>query len=87
MIRSNERVTSVEITPTKFYALAEVMQTIPQPRKDGLKAFIKKTEEYTDVIDEQVRGLQGSHNDLIQQLRLSTPQFRQSFRQTLTVIP
>lgn len=79
MIR-NERPTSVEITPSKFYALAEVMQTIPQPRKDGLKAFIKKTEEFTDVIDEQVRGLQGSHNDLIQQLRLSTKEKNDSFK-------
>lgn len=76
-MKSDER---AEITPTKFYALAEVMQTLPSTKKDGLKAFIKKTEEFTDTIDEQVRSLSSSHADLIQQLRLSTREKNDSFK-------
>lgn len=79
-MRTDDRYTSVDITPTKFYALAEVIQTLPAPKKEGLKLFIKKTEEFTDKIDEQVRDLSSSHNDLIQQLRLSTKERNDSFK-------
>lgn len=71
---------NADITPTKFYALAEVLQTLPSTKKDGLKLFIRKTEEFTDKIDEQVKDLSHSHNDLLQQLRLSTREKNNGFK-------
>lgn len=75
-----------EITPTKFYALAEIIQTLPDVKKEGLKVFIKKTEEFTDKIDEQVKDLSRSYNDLLQQLRLSTREKNNSFKPILDQI-
>ncbi len=75
-----------EITPTKFYALAEIIQTLPNTKKEGLKVFIKKTEEFTDKIDEQVKDLSRSYNDLLQQLRLSTRERNNSFKPILDQI-
>jgi SpoVK/Ycf46/Vps4 family AAA+-type ATPase len=75
-----------DITPTKFYALAEVIQTLPGTKKEGLNLFIKKTEEFTDKVDEQVKDLSRSYNDLLQQLRLSTREKTNSFRPILDQI-
>lgn len=79
-MRTEER---VEITPSKFYALAEVIETLPDNKKTGLKLFVTKTEEFTDKIDQQIKDLSRSYNDLLQQLRLSTKERNNSFKPIL----
>lgn len=80
MIPEERSAIAVEITPTKFYALAEIIQSLPLDKKDALKLFVRKNEEFTDKIDEHVKSLSRSHTDLLQQLRLSTREKNNSFK-------
>lgn len=84
MIKFDER--PMEITPTKFYAIAEMIKNLHPSKKEGVKLFLKKAENFTDLLDEQVRSLSHSHNDLIQQLRLSTKEKNDGFKPILDQI-
>lgn len=77
---------NIEITPNRFYALADVMQGFPESKRENLKLFITKTESLADHMDLQVQDLSRSYNDLLQQLRLSTKEKNNGFRPILDQI-
>lgn len=71
---------TIEITPNTFYPLVDLIKDFDGKKKEGLKAFIKATEKFSDELDDQVRDLSRSRDDLIQELRLSSRVNRNAFK-------
>jgi AAA+ superfamily predicted ATPase len=74
---------NIAISPGKFYAIAEVINDLSSNKKDELILFLSKEEEFAESIDVQLNSLSQSHNDLLQQLRLSTRENKNSFKPIL----
>lgn len=70
--RSNAGMDKTELTPSKFFAVAKVLNSIPEDFKTNLDDFIGMTEIAAASVDEQVGNLAKNNNDLLQELRIST---------------
>lgn len=70
MLKPNE--IGVEMNPTKFNALIDIMEAAPPELLDALEAFQKKMTKMCDDTDEHVEGLAKAHSSLLEEARRNT---------------
>lgn len=73
-------ITTVDISPTKFYGLVEILNKVDKDKIEALKGFSSHIENISDELNVQVKELSRSQDDLLQQLRVSTKTNKNIFR-------
>lgn len=61
-----------KLTPTKFYAIVNILKGVDDSAREELDGFLKTAEPIMNAIDGDVRSIAQANNDLVQELRVTT---------------